>query len=88
MTSSAEDFAAAQAAEYSQFVAVAAIDYGGARAFNIGDPVPASNVALHGYLDAGLVHSTSAPSVQPAVPAAEPAPQDLTAPVSPATPVA
>lgn len=34
----------AQAKEYGQWVAVEPIDIGGARAFNIGDPVPASHV--------------------------------------------
>lgn len=40
-----EDFAAAQVAEYSKYVAKEPIDIGGARAFNPGDPVPASSVA-------------------------------------------
>lgn len=33
-----------QEAEYGQFVALVAIDIRGARAFNPGDPVPASHV--------------------------------------------
>jgi hypothetical protein len=33
--------------EYGQFVAVAPIDSGWARAFNPGDPVPASTVKAH-----------------------------------------
>lgn len=41
--------------EYSQFVAVEAIDFGNARAYNVGDPVPASNVAAYGYLERGVV---------------------------------
>lgn len=47
----AEALRAAQAKEYGQYVAVVAIDFGGARAFNVGDPVPASHV------DRGVVTS-------------------------------
>lgn len=50
-----EDFAAAQEKDWSQFVAVAPIFHGAARAYNPGDSVPASNVALHGYDKQGLV---------------------------------
>lgn len=39
-----EEHRAAQAREYSQYVATAVIEIGGARAFNVGDPVPASHV--------------------------------------------
>ena len=41
---SAEELRAAQAKEYGQYVAVNPIDIAGARAFNVGDPVPASHV--------------------------------------------
>lgn len=41
--------------DYSQFVAVDQIYYDGALAYNPGDPVPASNVKRHGYVEAGLV---------------------------------
>jgi hypothetical protein len=41
--------------EYSQYVAVKPIDFGNARAYNVGDPVPASNVAAYGYLERGAV---------------------------------
>lgn len=34
----------AQAKEYGQYVAITTIDLHGARAFNVGDPVPASHV--------------------------------------------
>jgi hypothetical protein len=34
----------AQRIEYSTYVAVVPIDIGGARAFNVGDPVPVSHV--------------------------------------------
>ena len=44
-----------QEAEYGTWVAVAAIDHGVVRAYNIGDPVPASNVVAHGYDTDGLV---------------------------------
>ena len=40
----AEQYREAQVAEYGQFVAVSPIDINGARAFNPGDPVPASHV--------------------------------------------
>ena len=37
-------YLAEQSKEYGQFVATEAIDIAGARAFNVGDPVPASHV--------------------------------------------
>jgi hypothetical protein len=40
----AQQFREAQAAEYGVYVAAHAIDIDGARAFNAGDPVPASHV--------------------------------------------
>lgn len=45
----------AVAHEYGQFVAIEPIDFGNARAYNVGDPVPASNVAAYGYLERGVV---------------------------------
>lgn len=39
-----EEYRQAQAAEYGAWVATKPIDIGGARAFNVGDPVPASHV--------------------------------------------
>ena len=39
-----EELRAAQAAEYGTYVALEPIDINGARAFNIGDPVPVSHV--------------------------------------------
>ena len=39
-----EELRAAQAAEYGTYVALEPIDIGGARAFNIGDPVPTSHI--------------------------------------------
>jgi hypothetical protein len=44
MTEAHEDYAAAQAAEYGQYRAVVPIHIGNARAFNVGDAVPASHV--------------------------------------------
>ena len=38
-------YQAEQAKEYGQYVAAEVITIGGARAFNVGDPVPASHVA-------------------------------------------
>lgn len=40
----AEELREAQAKEYSQYVALGPIDINGARAFNEGDPVPASHI--------------------------------------------
>lgn len=46
-------------AEYGTYVAVDAIHHDGVRAYNAGDPVPASNVRTHGYDKAGLVTKTT-----------------------------
>lgn len=75
MPSDVEDFAATQAAEYAAFVAVEPITHDGARAYNPGDPVPASNVAKHGYLEAGLVRKASDPPPEPVAPAPPDTPQ-------------
>jgi hypothetical protein len=48
------EYKAAQVAEYTTYVAVQAIDINGARAFNVGDPVPASHVD-RGVVDSGQV---------------------------------
>jgi hypothetical protein len=69
--SDVEDFAAAQAAEYATYVATEAILVDGARAYNPGDPVPASNVEKHGYVQLGVVRKASDPVpelVEPAPP--------------------
>lgn len=44
MPTTPEDFARAQEAEWSTYVATEPIDIGGVRAFNVGDPVPKSHV--------------------------------------------
>lgn len=44
----AEDLEAQQT-EYGTYVANRPIDVNGARAYNVGDPVPVSNVERHGY---------------------------------------
>ena len=67
---SAEDFAAAQEAEYATYVATETILYDGVRAYNAGDPVPASNVEKHDYLQLGLVRKVGAPA--PDLTASEP----------------
>lgn len=54
----------AQQDEYGTFVALEPIDHNGARAYNTGDPVPASNVELHGYLEAGQVARRSTKAAQ------------------------
>jgi hypothetical protein len=51
----AEDAEQALLDDYSQYVAVHPINHGNARAYNVGDPVPATNVKLHGYDARGLV---------------------------------
>lgn len=51
----AEDRRNAQIKEYGVYVAVEQIYVGNALAYDVGHPVPASNVELHGYADAGLV---------------------------------
>ena len=54
----AVEFREEQAKEYGQFVAAQAIDIEGARAFNIGDPVPASHVE-RGVVSADQVKKTT-----------------------------
>lgn len=51
----AEAQAEAVRKEYGAYVALQPIDHDGVRAYNTGDPVPVSNVELHGYLEAGKV---------------------------------
>lgn len=46
-----EQYEQAQKAEYSAYVAKEAIDIDGARAFNVGDPVP------KGHVDRGVVRT-------------------------------
>ncbi len=54
-----EEYRAAQEDEWGTYVATAAIDHSGVRAYNVGDPVPVSNVKAHGYADQGLVEKRS-----------------------------
>lgn len=54
----AEDVAA-QVHEWGQYVASEDIRVGLALAYAKGDPVPAANVALHGYDEAGLVEKVN-----------------------------
>jgi hypothetical protein len=53
--STVEELRAAQEEEYGTYVAIVPIDVGNARAYNAGDPVPASNVAAHKYDETGQV---------------------------------
>lgn len=55
-----------QAKEYGQFVAVQPIFVGNARAFNIGDAVPASHVS-RGVVPSDAVAKTSTKAAQAAV---------------------
>jgi hypothetical protein len=50
----AEQYREAQRAEYGTYVANVAIDIDGARAFNVGDPVPVSHIN-NGVVDEGQV---------------------------------
>lgn len=68
----AEALRKAQSEEWGQFVAVAPIDYDGVRAYNVGDPVPATNVQQYGYLADGLVAKTSTKAAAAAVEQAAP----------------
>lgn len=61
-----EEHAAAQAAEYGTYVATKTIEIGGARAFNVGDPVPASHVE-RGVVDADAVAKTTTKAARAAV---------------------
>ncbi len=59
---SREGYAAAAVAEYSSYVAVVPIVHNGVRAYNVGYPVPVSNVEKYGYLEQGLVRAIGAPA--------------------------
>lgn len=61
----AEQHAAAIAKEYGQYVAREPIFIDGARAFNAGDPVPASHVT-RGVVNAEQVSKTSTTTQAPA----------------------
>ena len=63
--SDVEDFAALQEAEYATYVATAVILVDGARAYNAGDPVPASNVERHDYIALGVVRKATDPAPEP-----------------------
>lgn len=60
-------FRAEAGAEWGQYVAVSPISFNGARAFNAGDPVPASNVKAHKYDEQGLVAKVSSKAAQDVV---------------------
>lgn len=50
-----EKLRAALEQDWGTFIAVQPISFNGAPAYNVGDPVPASNVQRHGYEAQGLV---------------------------------
>jgi hypothetical protein len=52
---SAEQYAATVQDEYGDYVATEPIYVGNALAYNVGDPVPKSNVSAHGYDQTGQV---------------------------------
>ncbi len=93
-----EEYRAEQQAEYSTFKALLPIFHDGARAYNPGDPVPTSNVELHGYEvgvqvervgDTPAAEPTTDASTQPvnAQPTPNQPPQPVEAPATPAPPV-
>jgi hypothetical protein len=91
VAASAEDVAAfrtEQQKEWGQYIALTDISFNGARAYNAGDPVPASNVEKHKYLDQGLVTKVATKagqdliaSIQPSEPTEVPPPVSLGVPV-------
>jgi 2',3'-cyclic-nucleotide 2'-phosphodiesterase (5'-nucleotidase family) len=60
-----EEQRAAQSKEYGTYVAVTDIDLHGARAFNVGDPVPASHVE-RGVVSTSQVAKTTTKAAQAA----------------------
>ncbi len=62
----AAQFREALGDEYGQYVATVAIDINGARAFNVGDPVPASHVE-RGVVESDQVSKVSTKAGQAAV---------------------
>jgi hypothetical protein len=87
-TVTASQYEQEQLREWSTYRAVAAVDYYGVRAYNVGDPVPVSAVEGDGawvfddlvervdgaqtYADSGTVVSPEQPTVDPASVAAPP----------------
>lgn len=67
----AEDARAAQEREWSQYVATETIFIAGARAFNVGDPVPTSHVE-GGVVAKEQVARTTTKAAQAAVEGAKP----------------
>lgn len=66
-----EQFQAAQAKEYSTYVAKEVIFLDGARAFNPGQPVPVSHVERFKYDEQGLVEKAKPAKTTPASPTTE-----------------
>lgn len=63
---------AAREAEWGAYVANGPIYVGGALAFNEGQPVPASSVERHKYLEMNQVRRAGDPAPEPEQPAATP----------------
>lgn len=63
LTPEEQAYLKAQKAEWGAYVATSAIDVNGARAFNVGDPVPASHVA-NGVVPADAVAKTTTKAAQ------------------------
>lgn len=59
MPQTPDEYEAAIAAEWGQFIAVAPIYFDGVLAVAPGAPVPADNVKKYGYLEQGLVAKTN-----------------------------
>ena len=67
MTSAWEQHRSEQLAEYGTYVATHVIYHGNAVAYNVGHPVPVSNVRLYGYDKQGLVARVDGVSDEPSV---------------------
>ena len=71
-----KSFREKQAEEWGQFVAVQPITVNGVLAYLAGDPVPASNVERHKYLEQGLVAKAESKAAQDIVSAINTAASD------------
>jgi hypothetical protein len=81
MPTTIDEYLEAQRAEWGQYVATEAIDVDGVRAFNAGDPVPASHVARE-VVPATAVRKVEQPEPEQAV---DLTPADPDVPAEPAT---
>lgn len=64
MPESAEEYLARQDKEWSQYVAVAPVLYGGVLAANPGQAIPASHPLIAAWVESGVVAKTSTKAAQ------------------------